>query len=71
MTPFGVINTGLEAISATLFIMTRISERQQQRLAEGKSLTEQDLQALMNEGDVKAAAEKIKLAAAKLAFEQS
>lgn len=68
---FTVINAGLEAISATMLILNRISQRQQERAAEGKALTKEDLAALMNEGDVKAAAERVTLSGLKITQAQS
>ena len=68
---FTGINLALEGASALLLIATRLSELQQKRAAEGKEITDADVTSLMNSGDVRAAQEKLQLAAAKLAQERS
>ena len=68
---FQGINLALEGASAALLIATRLSEFQAKRAAEGREVTDADVTTLMNQGDVKAAQERLQLAAAKLAQEQS
>jgi multidrug resistance efflux pump len=68
---FKGVNLAFEMISAGTLILNRITELQQKRAAEGREITNADLDQLMAEGDVKAAAERVQLAAAKLAQSQS
>ena len=71
MEPFSAANLALEALSASLLVMTRLTELQQKRAAEGRKVSPDDVAALMREGDLKAATERGQLAFAKLAQEQS
>lgn len=64
---FQLINLAIEGNAAWNSIQRSLYAIQQKRLAEGRSITEADVDALMAEGDIKAAAEQTTLLAAKLA----
>jgi hypothetical protein len=64
---FKAINLIFEGISAWQDIADTLYQRQQKRLAEGRSMTQADLDEIMNQGDVTAALEATKLAAARVA----
>lgn len=64
-------NLAFELINTGNMILTRIYQRQQERIAEGKELTAEDLNALMDEGDVQAALQKAQIAQAVLAKQNS
>lgn len=64
---FQFINVAIEGASAWNSIQSSLYALQQKRLAEGRSITEADLDNLMAEGDIKAAAESATLLAARLA----
>ena len=68
---FQGLNLAIELINAGSLVATRLSELQAKRAAEGKEVTDSDVNALMVEGDVKEALQVAKLAAAKLAQETS
>lgn len=68
---FKFINIAIEGASAWNSIQSSLYALQQKRLAEGRSITEADLDSLMAEGDVKAAAESATLLAALLAKKAS
>jgi len=68
---FNGLNMAAEMISAGSLIFNRLSELQAKREAEGRAVTKEDVSALMAEGDVKAALERAKLAAAKAAQDKS
>ena len=63
---FKGVNLAFEMISAGTLILNRLNELQQKRAAEGREITDADLDQLMAAGDVKAAVERAQLAAAKL-----
>ena len=64
---FQGVNLALELFSAGQLLLTKLSGLQAKRAAEGREVTQADVDALMAEGDVKAAAERAQLAAAKIA----
>jgi hypothetical protein len=68
---FQGLNLAIELINAGSLVATRLAELQAKRAAEGKEVTDSDVNALMVEGDVKEALQVAKLAAAKLAQETS
>jgi len=68
---FQGLNLAIELINAGSLVATRLSELQAKRAAEGKEVTDADVDTLMAEGDVKEALQVAKLAAAKLAQETS
>ncbi len=45
------LQIGLELVSAGQLILARLAERQNERAAEGRELTDEDLRELMDEGD--------------------
>lgn len=45
------LQIGLELVSAGQLILARLAERQRDRAAEGRELTDEDLRELMDEGD--------------------
>jgi len=67
MTPIAGFNLALETIQAGQLLFSKLVERQQKREAEGKQITEADVDALIAEGDVKEAMQRAQLAAAKVA----
>ena len=68
---FQGLNLAIELINAGSLVATRLAELQAKRAAEGKEVTDSDVNALMVEGDVKEALQVAMLAAAKLAQETS
>lgn len=66
-----IANLAFELIGTGNLILNRLYQRQQERLAEGKELTDEDVIELMGQGDVKAAVEKAHLAQALLAKQTS
>lgn len=62
---FEGLNLALELMSASQLVLSRLSELQAKREAEGKEVTSDDVRALMADGDVKAAIERAQLVAAK------
>lgn len=68
---FKGVNVAFELISAGQLILGKLYARQQEREADGKPLTEEDVAALMKEGDVQAALESARIAAAKAAQDAS
>jgi hypothetical protein len=68
---FQGLNLAIELINASSLVMTKLSELQAKRAAEGTQVTDADVDTLMSEGDVKEAIQVAKLAAAKLAQETS
>lgn len=64
---FQGINLVFEGIAAWQEIASKLYERQQKRLAEGREITQADVDEIMNQGDVAAALEATKLAAARIA----
>lgn len=68
---FRGLNLAFELYSAGHLIAGKLIERQQRRESEGREITDADVDALMNEGDVKDKVEKAQLALAKLAQMQS
>ena len=68
---FKGFNLAFELISAGTLVMGRLTELQQKRAAEGREITQADVDQLMAEGDVKAKLERAQLAAARLAQAQS
>lgn len=68
---FQFINIAIEGASAWNSIQSSLYAVQQKRLAEGRQITEADVDSLMAEGDVKAAAESATLLAARLAKQAS
>lgn len=68
---FQVINLGFELMSAGQLIASRMVALQQKRLAEGKELASEEVDALMDAGDAQAVVERAKLLAAQLAQKAS
>jgi hypothetical protein len=68
---FKLVNGAIELISAGQLVLSKLSERQAKREAEGKPITREDIAALMAEGDVQAAVERAQLVAAKMAQQNS
>lgn len=68
---FKVMNVAFELISAGTLVMSRVTELQEKRAAEGRQMTQADLDQLMAEGDVQAKLERAQLAAALLAQARS
>lgn len=64
---FKGINLVFEGIAAWQEIANKLYARQQKRLAEGREITQADVDEIMNQGDVAAALEATKLAAARVA----
>lgn len=50
------MSVGIEAIAAWASILVTLQERQAARAAEGRELSQEEVAALLNEGDVKVAA---------------
>jgi hypothetical protein len=67
VTLINAFNLVAELTLAASTIASRIAERQNQRDAEGRSITDQDVEELMSQGDVQAALERAELAKARLA----
>ena len=68
---FKVINLALELLAASQVVLSRLYELQQRRIAEGREITEAEVDALLAEGDIQAAAEHARLVVAKLAQKDS
>jgi len=64
---FAIANLALEGINIWTLVATRLTEKQQQRAAEGCEITKADIDSLMNAGDVKAALEREELLKAEIA----
>ena len=68
---FQGINLAFELISAGQLVLGKIYELQQKRLADGKELTSEDVDALMTAGDVQTAIERAQLVAAQVVWKAS
>lgn len=68
---FKGVNVAFELISAGQLILGKLYALQQQRQADGKEVTQEDVAELMKQGDIQAALEGAQIAAAKAAQDAS